>query len=89
MFKAGLDPIRLITQSIPNSEYIKEIIDSMELFVSSFDKFIGVFDKSYVGGDFCAGLTFGMQGATMLQKVATLMYEQHLKQKAAEARSHS
>ena len=88
MFKAGLDPIRSITKAIPNSEKISEIIDSMELFVSSFDKFIGVFDKDYVGGDFCAGLTFGMQGATMLQKVATLMYEQHLKEKATEARKH-
>ena len=72
----------------PNAGAITGIIDSIDLFVSSFDKFIGVFDKSYVGGDFCAGLTFGMQGTTMLQKVATMLYDQHLKDKAVEARKH-
>ena len=38
---------------------INEIMDTLELFVGSFDKFIGVFDAEYTGGDFCAGLTFG------------------------------
>ena len=61
MFKAGLDPIKTISKAMgPNSHQISEIIDSIDLFVSSFDKFIGVFDRGYVGGDFCAGLTFGM-----------------------------
>ena len=45
---------------------INEIIDSVETFVSSFDKFIGVFDNDYAGGDFCAGITFGMYGTRML-----------------------
>ena len=67
---------------------ITEIMDTLELFVGSFDKFIGVFDKEYSGGDFCAGLTFGMQGSKMLEKVATMLYETHLKGKAKEARSH-
>ena len=70
-------------------EQITEILESLELFVASFDKFIGVFDENYSGGDFCAGITFGMQGAAMLEKIATTLYETHLKYKAQEARSHS
>ena len=37
-----------------------DMLDTIELFADSFDKFIGVFDVAYGGGDFCAGLTFGM-----------------------------
>ena len=43
-------------------ETIENIVDSVTMFMESFDKFIGVFDDDYTGGDFCAGLTFGMQG---------------------------
>ena len=57
------------------SRLINEIIDSIEVYVSSFDKFISVFDKDYAGGDFCAGITFGMYGTKMLTKVATMLYE--------------
>ena len=89
MFKAGLDPIKSITKAMgPSSSQISEIIDAIDVFVSSFDKFIGVFDNSYVGGDFCAGLTFGMQGTNMLQKVAMMLYDQNLKDKANAARQH-
>ena len=48
-------------------EQLEEIMQTIELFVGSFDKFIGVFDDEYEGGDFCAGLTFGMQGSKMLE----------------------
>jgi len=68
---------------------IQEILETVELFVGSFDKFIGVFDDTYTGGDFCAGLTFGSEGSKMLEKVATTLYESHLKSKAKEARSHA
>ena len=67
---------------------VDEILESVELFVGSFDKFIGVFDDSYTGGDFCSGLTFGMEGAKMLEKMATTLYETHLKEKAKIARTH-
>ena len=69
------------------SGQIIELIDSIDLFVSGFDKFIGVFDEAYVGGDFCAGLTFGMHGTEMLQKVAVMMYDYHLKDLAVAARN--
>ena len=67
---------------------LNDIIDTVELFVDSFDTFIAVFDKNYEGGDFCAGMTFGMRGMNMLEKIAGTLYEHHLKSKAKEARSH-
>ena len=39
---------------------VADMINTVELFVDSLDKFIGVFDEEYNGGDFCAGITFGM-----------------------------
>ena len=71
-------PIKSMSGSLdsgPAKEQIEEIMETLELFVGSIDKFIGVFDKNYPGGDFCAGITFGMQGAVMLEKVATTLYE--------------
>ena len=65
---------------------LDEILTTMELFVDSVGDFIGVFDRGYPGGDFCAGLTFGMQGVKILEKVATTLYEAHLKTKAKNAR---
>ena len=94
MIKTGLDPIRKMgekgtfTGGKPIPELV-DMIDTIELFVSSFDKFIGVFDQEYNGGDFCAGLTFGMEGMRMLEKVATTLYNNHVKGKAEEARSHA
>ena len=91
--KLGLEPIKQLgskgtfTGGKPIPELV-DIIDTVLLFTDSFDKFIGVFDSEYSGGDFCAGLTFGMQGMKMLEKVATTLYNNHLKTKAQEARSH-
>ena len=66
-FKAGIDPIKSMAALMGGADpLIGEIIESIEMFVTSFDKFIGVFDETYAGGDFCAGLTFGMQGTKML-----------------------
>ena len=69
-------------------ESIDNIMETMTLFIDSFDKFIGVFDDDYTGGDFCAGLTFGMQGTEMLYHVASTLYEHHIKYMAKEARKH-
>ena len=35
------------------------------------DRFIGVFDPTYEGGDFCAGLVFGNVGVKFLTHLAT------------------
>ena len=81
-FKMGIEPIKAVSKVVngaagsPQALMIDEILESIETFVSSFDKFIGVFDNDYAGGDFCAGITFGMYGTKMLQKVATILYEQ-------------
>ena len=88
-FKAALAPVKLMALGFQdNIPVVKEILDTVEAFVGSLDKFIGVFDESYGGGDFCAGLTFGMQGMEMLEKVAKNLYEDHIKYKAQNARSH-
>ena len=91
-FKTSIGPMKMLAGALTGGKVdpvIEEILNTIELFVGSFDKFIGVFDDSYTGGDFCAGLTFGMQGSKMLEKVATTLYETHLKGKAQEARSHN
>ena len=77
-FKSAIGPIKMLASSLGAGKpdpTITEIMDTIELFVGSFDKFIGVFDETYTGGDFCAGLTFGMQGSSMLERVATTLYE--------------
>ena len=53
------------------------------------DKFIGVFDQSYAGGDFCAGMIYGMQGINMLQHVAHSIHNQHkhIKKKIADKKT--
>ena len=82
-------PVKLMALGFQDKvPVVKEILDTVEAFVGSLDKFIGVFDESYGGGDFCAGLTFGMQGMEMLEKVAKNLYEDHIKYKAQNARSH-
>ena len=91
--KLGLEPIKALstkgtlTGGKPIPELV-DIIDTIMLFTDAFDKFIGVFDHEYTGGDFCSGLTFVMQGTKMLEKVATTLYNNHVKNKAKEARSH-
>ena len=93
-FKDALIPLKNMASLLSGGNKVAEqsvhdILDTVETFVNSFDKFIGVFDKNYAGGDFCAGLTFGMQGSVMLEKVALNLFEAHLKQKSYDARSHT
>ena len=56
-FKAGLEPIKAVASVVTGmggpgaasqTVIIHEIIETIETFVSSFDKFIGVFDNDYV-----------------------------------------
>lgn len=81
VFKGAIAPIKMMGATLIGGDQstITNILDTVETFVSSFDKFIGVFDAKYTGGDFCAGLTFGMQGTIMLEKVAKRLYEDHIK----------
>uniref|UniRef100_A0A7S3G019 Uncharacterized protein n=1 Tax=Strombidium rassoulzadegani TaxID=1082188 RepID=A0A7S3G019_9SPIT len=91
-FKKAIEPIKAMTGFLTGGKpdpMIDEIISTVDTFVASFDKFIGVFDENYTGGDFCAGLTFGMQGSQMLETIAVTLYDKHLKSKAQEARNHA
>ena len=67
------------------NQVIEEILVSVEAFAGTLDKFIGVFDATYAGGDFCAGITFGMEGMSMIEKLAQTLYEEHIKSKAKRA----
>ena len=90
-FKKAIGPVKGLLTSVSGgkmSETAEEMLDTIELFASSMDKFIGVFDPAYTGGDFCAGLTFGMQGSKMLQRLAQVLYESHVKGKAMAAREN-
>lgn len=89
IFKSAMAPIKMMGATLTGGDQsvINDILDTVETFVGSFDKFIGVFDASYTGGDFCAGITFGMQGTIMLEKVAKRLYEDHIKHKAVSARA--
>ena len=88
MFGKAKDLIVNVVLHGKTDEVFDEILSTMELFIDSMDKFIGVFDKEYSGGDFCAGLTFGMQGTAVLEKTAKVLYNTHLKH-AAERASHA
>ena len=90
-FKNGIKPLKGMAEALLGGkpdETLDQIIDTIFLFVDSFDKFIGVFDEEYSGGEFCAGLTFGKEGAKLLQTIATTLYENHIKYQAKAARSH-
>jgi len=58
---------------------MKNMMESLTLFVNHLDELIGVFDSSYNGGDFCAGLTFGQVGSKLLYNIASLIIEQNVK----------
>jgi hypothetical protein len=87
-FKTGIEPIKAFVKTMNNNDF-DEILLTIETFVDQFDKFIGVFDTNYKGGDFCAGLTFGMQGTIMLEKIAKTLFDRHIKHRTKEARSHA
>lgn len=55
------------------------MFESLEVFVNHMDELIGVFDYSYTGGDFCAGLTFGQAGSNLLYKIAEVIITHHIK----------
>ena len=68
---------------------LEDFFDTVDTLVGSFDVLLAVFDDDYKGGDQCAGMTFGMQGAQMLEKIAVMLFENHLKAKADLARAHT
>ena len=53
-----------------DDEEMINMIESLTVFLDHLDELIGVFDQSYSGGDFCAGLTFGYKGSNLLFTIA-------------------
>lgn len=45
-----------------NEKNIDSIFNILDIFIESLSTLLGVF-KGYKGGDFCAGLIFGTNGA--------------------------
>ena len=54
------------------------MFESLCVFVDHIDELMGVFDPSYQGGDFCAGLSFGYAGSNLLFKIAADIITQNL-----------
>ena len=58
---------------------MKNMLKSLNIFIDHMDQLIGVFDPLYEGGDFCAGLTFGVSGSNLLYQVASTIIHANLK----------
>ena len=59
---------------------MKNMLESLTIFVNHLDELIGVFDAKYTGGDFCAGLTFGQAGSNLLYNMASVIIHENIKQ---------
>jgi hypothetical protein len=69
----------MVTLMKGDDEELKNMMESLVMFVDHLDELIGVFDRDYIGGDFCAGLTFGQAGSNLLYKMASMIIHQNVK----------
>ena len=53
---------------------VDNIIQTIEVFINNLASLLGVF-HGYNGGDFCAGMIFGSNGAAMLTQIAATATE--------------
>ena len=60
-------------------EEMQHMLESLNVFVNHLDEIVGVFESSYNGGDFCAGLSFGFSGSNMLYSIAETIIHQSIK----------
>ena len=72
-FQGMLAPMKLMTQMIKDPK-IEQMVATIEVFVNSVSSLLSVF-SGYGGGDFCAGLIFGVHGSKMLTHIATMAFE--------------
>ena len=61
-----------------DDEEMKNMLASLNIFVEHLDELIGVFEPTYTGGSFCAGLSFGSAGSNLLYKMAELIITTHI-----------
>ena len=79
-FKEMLPAVTTMLTVMKNDDpEMKNMLESLQLFVNHLDELVGVFDQKYTGGDFCAGLTFGQAGSNLLYKMASMVIHQNLK----------
>ena len=65
-------PVKMMSAFIKDQN-VEQMISTIEVFVQSLSQLMAVF-TNYDGGEFCSGLLFGSNGATMLTNIAkTLM----------------
>lgn len=62
--------------SMMKDEKITSTIEAIETFSGTMINFMSVTTGEYDGGDFCAGLFFGKDGASMLSKLAHSMVDE-------------
>ena len=60
----------LIITMNEKDEELKNMMDSLEIFINHIDELVGVFENDYDGGDFCCGLKFGFSGSNLLFTMA-------------------
>ena len=55
----------------PDADEMVNMLESLTVFIDHLDELVGVFQTTYTGGDFCAGLTFGYKGSNLLFTIAS------------------
>ena len=60
----------IITTMNEKDEELKNMMDSLNIFIDHVDELVGVFDNDYNGGAFCQGLRFGFNGSNLLFNIA-------------------
>ena len=61
---------QIATSMNKDDEEMKNMLDSLQVFIDHLDELVGVFENDYNGGDFCAGLKFGYNGSNLLFTIA-------------------
>lgn len=74
-----IGPLKMVSEFV-QSESLKNLSSTIEMFLVSMRDFMGVFNHEYDGGDFCKGLIFGRDGANMLYQVAGTLVSDEEKQ---------
>ena len=78
-----IQPLKLMSGMLEDKN-IEQMVSQMEELFESFFTLVSIF-QNYQGGDFCMGLIFGMNGAQIMTKLASVMFEYMMKPAAKPA----
>ena len=59
-----------ITATMTKNDSLLKAANLIDTFINGMKDMVGVFADEYEGGDFCKGLIFGRDGASMLFEIA-------------------